>query len=87
MVRGRRENGKGVAGKRERIFVFGGPKPDSGDVTQNAGSAGLITCVDDNVIIVKNGTCEKGFFIRVTALATGKTTGFAECQFDTHNAL
>ena len=59
----------------------------SGDVTQNAGSGGLITCVDDHVIIVKNGTCEKGFFIRVTALATGKTTGFAECQFDTHCAL
>ena len=56
-------------------------------MTQNAGSAGLITCVDDNVIVVKNGTCENGFFIRVTALATGKTTGFAECQFDTHSAL
>jgi len=50
-----------------------------GDLSENAGSQGEITCVDDNVIVVKNGTCENSFFIRVTAIASGTVKGSKPC--------
>jgi len=41
---------------------------DAGSVTEVAGNEAPIECVDSHVIIVKNDTCEKSFFIRVVTL-------------------
>ncbi len=41
---------------------------DPGSVTEVAGNEGPLDCIDSKVIVVKNDTCEKGFFIRVVAL-------------------
>lgn len=40
----------------------------AGSVTEIAGNEGPFECVDAHVIVVKNDTCEKDFFIRVVAL-------------------
>lgn len=40
---------------------------DHGSVAESAGNQDLISCVDSHVIVVHNDTCEKSFFIRVTA--------------------
>jgi len=45
---------------------------DGGSVSLAAGNEALIECVDSHVIVVKNDTCEKSFFVRVTA--SGKST-------------
>ena len=39
------------------------------DVTENAGNQGRIKCVDSEQIVIKNDTCEDGFYIRVVAYA------------------
>jgi hypothetical protein len=41
-------------------------------VTGNAGDQGEVTCVDDNAIVVRNGTCSN-FFVRVVAARLGDT--------------
>ena len=43
---------------------------DHGSVAESAGNQDLITCVDSHVIFVVNDTCEKSFYIRVTANGT-----------------
>jgi hypothetical protein len=40
------------------------------NVSENAGSQGLIKCVDADVIVVMNDTCEANFYIRVVASAS-----------------
>lgn len=40
---------------------------DGGSVALSAGNQTLIDCVDSNVIVVRNDTCEKSFYIRLTA--------------------
>lgn len=40
---------------------------DGGSVALSAGNQSLIDCVDSNVIVIRNDTCEKNFYIRVTA--------------------
>lgn len=40
------------------------------NVTENAGDQGLIECVDDRVIVLKNNTCIEEMWIRVVATAT-----------------
>lgn len=40
---------------------------DGGSVALSAGNQSLIECVDSNVIVLRNDTCENGFYIRVTA--------------------
>jgi len=40
---------------------------EGGSVALSAGNQTLIDCVDSHVIIVRNDTCEKGFYIRVEA--------------------
>ena len=42
------------------------------EVTENTGNQGEITCVDENVVVVENGTCAT-FFIRVVAARLGDT--------------
>lgn len=40
---------------------------EGGSVALTAGNQSLIDCVDSNVIIVRNDTCEESFYIRVFA--------------------
>jgi hypothetical protein len=40
---------------------------DGGSVALSAGNQSLIDCVDSNVIVLRNDTCEKSFYIRVVA--------------------
>jgi hypothetical protein len=40
---------------------------DGGSVALSAGNQSLIDCVDANVIVLRNDTCEKSFYIRVEA--------------------
>ena len=44
----------------------------SSDVTANAGDQGEVTCVDDNAIVVRNGTCSH-LYLRVVAARLGDT--------------
>lgn len=41
-----------------------------GSVAESAGNQALIECVDSQVIVLKNDTCERDFFVRVFAVAT-----------------
>ena len=52
-----------------------------GGFAPGAGNEATIDCVDDDVIVVRNGSCESSFFVRVTAIATGQTTGSVPCSF------
>ncbi len=52
---------------------------DPGSVTEVAGNEGPFECVDSKVIVVKNDTCEKSFFIRVVALGASPNS-----DTDTH---
>jgi hypothetical protein len=38
-----------------------------GSVAESAGNQDLIECVDSHVIVLKNDTCERSFFVRVVA--------------------
>jgi hypothetical protein len=40
---------------------------EGGSVAPSAGNQTLIDCVDSHVIIIRNDTCEKSFYIRVDA--------------------
>lgn len=42
----------------------------AGSVAETAGNQALIECVDSQVIVLKNDTCEQGFFVRVFAVAS-----------------
>lgn len=46
-----------------------------GSVAPSAGNQSLIDCVDSHVIVVRNDTCEKSFFIRVDAFGAGEDRG------------
>lgn len=52
---------------------------DGGSVALSAGNQSLIDCVDSNVIVVRNDTCENGFFIRVTAYGKALTDLGDDC--------
>lgn len=52
---------------------------DSGDVASAAGNEAATTCVDDEVVVVKNETCEPHFYVRVTAIATGQEHADEPC--------
>jgi hypothetical protein len=47
---------------------------DGGSVTEIAGNEGPLECVDSHVIVVKNDTCENGFFIRVVAIGASPSS-------------
>jgi len=52
----------------------------AGDVSENAGNQGAVTCVDARMIVVKNGTCEEEFYIRVVAFASGSGSTDEVCE-------
>lgn len=41
---------------------------DDGSVTEIAGNEGPHECVDHKVIVIKNDTCERSFYVRVVAM-------------------
>jgi hypothetical protein len=49
------------------------------NVAENAGNSALITCVDAEVIHVRNDTCEGKWFIRVVATATPTAPTTVHC--------
>ena len=53
---------------------------EGSDATENAGNQGLIRCVDDTEIWIKNDTCEEEFFIRVVAYASGSPSTSVTCS-------
>jgi hypothetical protein len=58
--------------------------PAGGSVTPAAGNETAIECVDSDVIVIKNDTCERSFFIRVHASALpGDVKGNHDCGFGT----
>ena len=67
------EHNLGVAPDLVSTYVaFEKTGTGTSDVTENAGDQGEIVCVDENVILVRNGTCAR-FFIRVVAARLGDT--------------
>lgn len=50
-----------------------------GGFVPGAGNESTIDCVDDEVVVVRNDSCESALFVRVTAIATGQTTGSPKC--------
>ncbi len=40
---------------------------DAGSIADTAGNQTLWDCIDSNVIIVRNDTCEKSFYVRLVA--------------------
>jgi hypothetical protein len=50
-------------------FVKEGTNQDEdGSVTEIAGNEGPYECVDHKVIVIKNDTCERSFYVRVVAM-------------------
>jgi hypothetical protein len=41
---------------------------DAGSLTEVAGNEGPYECIDHKLIVIKNDTCEKSFFVRVVAM-------------------
>jgi len=52
-----------------------------GGLVPGAGNEATISCVDDEVVVVLNGSCESSYFVRVTAIATGQSTGSKPCVY------
>jgi hypothetical protein len=54
---------------------------EKGSITEVAGNEAPFECVDHKVIVVKNDTCERSFFIRVVALgASPSDDGEDHCK-------
>lgn len=51
---------------------------EHGSVATSAGNQSLIDCMDSRVIVLRNDTCERSFFVRVTAFGQG-TDRHEEC--------
>lgn len=57
-------------------FVPEGTKDaDGGSVALSAGNQTLIDCVDSHFIVLRNDTCEKSFYIKLTAFGVGRDLG------------
>jgi hypothetical protein len=73
------EHGLGVTPKDVTPYLsfskVGTADADHGSVTTSAGNQSLIDCVDSKVIVVRNDTCERSFYIRVTADGVGTDLG------------
>ncbi|MFZ5890921.1 MAG: hypothetical protein ACOY0T_07715 [Myxococcota bacterium] len=53
---------------------------DGSGLAENAGDTGEMTCVDSQVIRVRNNTCENHLFIRVVAMATRSASTELKCS-------
>jgi hypothetical protein len=53
---------------------------DGGSVALTAGNQSLIDCVDSSVIVIRNDTCEKSFYIRVFAYGVSKDDREDRCS-------
>jgi hypothetical protein len=52
---------------------------DGSNVSENAGNQGLIKCVDADVIVMVNDTCEPNLYIRVAASASPSAPTDEKC--------
>jgi hypothetical protein len=66
------EHGLGVMPLTWQAFLSftkeGTNQSDDGNITEIAGNEGTYQCVDDKVIVLKNDTCERSFYVRVVAM-------------------
>lgn len=67
------EHGLGVTPYLTKAYLSfaesGTNSKGGGSVSEVAGNESLIDCVDAKVVVLRNDTCEKGFFVRVVAVA------------------
>lgn len=65
------KHGLGVTPLEVKVYLsfsaHGTNGKDAGSVSESAGNQALFDCIDSNVIVVRNDTCEKSFYIRVIA--------------------
>lgn len=55
-------------------------KNDDGSIAAVAGNLGTVQCSDQKVIVLKNDTCERSFFVRVVAMGRSPSdSGEDEC--------
>jgi hypothetical protein len=72
----------GLGHTPELVTTYVSFSPDGtegSNVSENAGNQGLIRCVDSEVIVVMNDTCESSFFIRVAAMASPSAPMTTKC--------
>jgi len=51
-----------------------------GSITEIAGNEGTYQCIDHKVIVLKNDTCERSFYVRLVAMGQSPSdTGEDEC--------
>jgi hypothetical protein len=66
------EHGLGVKPLLYKAYLSftknGTANDDKGSITEIAGNEGPTECSDHKVIVIKNDTCERSFFIRVVAM-------------------
>ena len=66
------EHGLGVKPLLYKAYLSftkdGTANDDDGSITEIAGNEGPTECSDHKVIVIKNDTCERSFFIRVVAM-------------------
>jgi hypothetical protein len=66
------EHGLGVKPALYKAYLSftkdGTANAEDGSITEVAGNEAPFECVDHKVLVVKNDTCERSFFIRVVAL-------------------
>lgn len=66
------EHGLGVTPALKQVYLSftkdGTANQDDGSITEVAGNEAPIECADHKVIVVKNDTCERSFFIKVVAI-------------------
>jgi hypothetical protein len=74
------EHGLGVRPYLYKAYLSFSPNGTNGagggSITEAAGNEAPIECVDSQVIIIKNDTCERSFYIKVVAVgaASGDST-------------
>lgn len=66
------EHGLGVAPAIKKVYLSftknGTANEEDGSITEVAGNEAPIECADHKVIVVKNDTCERSFFVKVVAM-------------------
>jgi hypothetical protein len=71
------EHGLGVKPLLYKAYLSftkeGTNEQDDGSITEIAGNQGTYQCVDHKVIVLKNDTCERSFFVKVVAMGRSPT--------------
>jgi len=79
------EHGLGVVPSLKEAFLSfkleGTNGAGGGSISEAAGNEALWECVDSKVMVVKNDTCEKSFFIKVVALGAPNGSTKVSCGY------